>query len=76
MADSEPSGESVFHNLPDWEIWACAQTIQANYGQCGPIYIAERIGALALAGDDAGVATWKRIAEAYDALLGAGASLH
>lgn len=37
-------------------------------GDRGPAYIAEQIGRLALAGDEAGVATWKKIAVRYSEL--------
>lgn len=48
--------------LPDWELWACADTVVRQHGPGAPRFVAERIGALVLAGDAAGVATWKAIA--------------
>lgn len=54
--------------LPEWEIWACALEVERQYGDDGPRRIAERIGALALAGDAIGVEAWKAIAARYDQL--------
>jgi hypothetical protein len=39
-------------------------------GEAAPLFVAERIGALALAGDEAGVAIWKVIAARLDILRG------
>ena len=41
----------------------CALLVEREHGDNAAIYIAERIGALALNGDAAGVARWKAIAE-------------
>jgi hypothetical protein len=43
-------------------LWACALAIERQHGERAPRFVAERIGALALAGDAAGVARWKAIA--------------
>ena len=43
-------------------LWACAVAIERQHGDRAPIFVAERIGALALAGDAAGVDRWKAIA--------------
>lgn len=59
---------------PDQHIWACALAVEKQHGEGAPLFVAERIGALALAGDDEGVAMWKAIANRLDALKG-GASL-
>jgi hypothetical protein len=56
--------------LPDREIWACALQVMKQHGHNAPVHIAERIGALALAGDMGGVATWRRIADRVDQLSG------
>lgn len=48
---------------PGCELWACALAIEKLHGDQTPVWIAERIGALALEGDAAGVARWKAIAE-------------
>lgn len=49
--------------------WAEALAIQRIHGEDGPRWIAERIGALALAGDEAGVARFREIARRYGELL-------
>jgi len=49
-------------------LWACALEIQRQHGDRAPVFVAERIGALALAGDMAGVDRWKAIAACMDAL--------
>jgi hypothetical protein len=58
---------------PDQHIWACALAIERLYGLRAPVHIAERIGMLALAGDQEGVARWQAIAARLDALRGSGA---
>lgn len=47
---------------PDEERWAEALAIERLYGDEAPVWIAGRIGALALTGDTAGVARFKEIA--------------
>lgn len=54
--------------LSDWELWACANEVLRQHGDEAPLHVAERIGALALAGDAAGVETWKAIAARVDQL--------
>lgn len=49
-------------------IWACALATEKQYGERAPLHVAERIGALAVAGDLAGIAMWKAIAVRLDAL--------
>lgn len=49
-------------------LWACALAIEKQHGQAAPVHVAERIGALALAGDMAGVERWKAIAARMQAL--------
>jgi hypothetical protein len=51
------------HMTPERELWACALLVEREQGDNAAVYIAERIGALALEGDAAGVARWKAIAE-------------
>lgn len=46
----------------DQELWACASTVLEQHGDHAPAFVAERIGALAVAGDQAGVDIWKAIA--------------
>ncbi len=53
---------------PDQQIWAVALWVEKNHGDRGPIYIAEQIGRLALARDEAGVAMWKKVAARYSEL--------
>lgn len=62
--------------LPEWELWACAETVMRQHGDRAPIHVAERIGALALAGDAEGVATWKAIAERIQSLSEDAPRLH
>ena len=48
--------------IDDKEIWAAALHVERQHSEDAPRFIAERIGALAIAGDIEGVATWKAIA--------------
>jgi hypothetical protein len=48
--------------LSDWELWACANHVLQTHGDQAAVHVAEQIGALALAGDTAGVRTWQAIA--------------
>jgi len=49
--------------LPDdRELWACALQVERQHGKDAPRFVAQRIGALAELGDEAGIATWKAIA--------------
>ena len=48
--------------LSEWELWACANRVLQTYGETAPLYVAEQIGALALAGDAEGIRTWQAIA--------------
>ena len=54
--------------LTDWELWACAAEVQRQHGERAPLAVAERIGALVLAGDSDGVAVWRGIASRLQAL--------
>ncbi|WP_420854222.1 DUF6961 family protein [Sphingopyxis granuli] len=53
---------------PERELWACAAMIERQHGDDAPVWIAQRIGELALAGDAAGVERWKAIAGKLDQL--------
>jgi hypothetical protein len=53
---------------PEQERWAEALAIEKRYGAGAPAYIAERIGVLALASDEAGVRRFKEIAARLDRL--------
>ena len=48
--------------LSDLELWAAANMVLTTHGECAPVFLAERIGALALAGDVEGIAVWQAIA--------------
>ena len=50
------------------ELWQCAGEVLKQHGGRAPRFVAERIGALALAGDTKGVTIWKGIARRIDAL--------
>ena len=50
-------------------LWACALAVEKQHGARAGIFIAERIGALALAGDTAGVERWKAIAARMTQLM-------
>ncbi len=52
----------------DRHLWACALAVEKQHGADAPLFVATRIGALALAGDQAGVERWKAIAAKLDAL--------
>ncbi|UIJ44773.1 hypothetical protein LZK98_17205 [Sphingomonas cannabina] len=52
----------------DQELWACALTLERQFGERAPRYVAERLGAAALAGDDTGVATMTAIAAKLEML--------
>jgi hypothetical protein len=54
--------------ISDRELWACANQVLQQHGDRAPVFVAERIGALALAGDEAGVAAWRAIATRMDRL--------
>lgn len=55
------------------ERWAEALAVQRLHGDHARRHVAERIGALALAGDVAGIERWKAIARRLDQLLRVGA---
>ena len=55
--------------LPDdRELWACALQVERQHGKDAPRFVAERIGALAVAKDEEGIATWRAIARRLDQL--------
>ncbi|RYD65563.1 MAG: hypothetical protein EOP58_07215 [Sphingomonadales bacterium] len=53
---------------PDQERWAEALAVERLHGARAPVWIAERIGALALAGDTAGVARFRQIAAKLESI--------
>lgn len=55
----------------DEELLAVALWAEQAHGTAAPVSIAERIGALALQGDAAGIELWKAVAAKFQS-LGAG----
>lgn len=53
----------------DQLMWGAALMLFRKHGQNAPLKVAERIGALALEGDDLGVTVWKGIAWRLDKLV-------
>lgn len=53
---------------PEQERWAEALAIERRFGAQATEHIAERVTALAAAGDDAGIARWIAIADRFDQL--------
>lgn len=53
---------------PEQERWAEVLAIEKLHGDLAPLFVAERIGALALMGDRGGVARWRDIAARLDRL--------
>lgn len=58
---------------PDQERWAEALAIQRIHGDRAHVWVAERLGALALQGDVAGVTRFREIAARLDQLMRPGA---
>ena len=56
--------------LSEWELWACANQVLKTHGDQAPLHVAEQIGALVLAGDEAGIRTWQAIARRIAQLAG------
>jgi hypothetical protein len=54
--------------VTDRELCACALELVKQHGDAVPKHIAERIGALALAADVAGIEAWKGIVARVDQL--------
>jgi len=54
--------------LTSWELWAVAHTVLKQHGDKAPLFVAERLGGLALAGDLEGVNAWREIARRIDQL--------
>lgn len=52
----------------DEEILAVALLIERWRGETAHVHIAEQLGTVALADDQAGIARWRAIAAAYDQL--------
>jgi hypothetical protein len=54
--------------ITDRELWACAKQVLDHHGPDVDAFVAERMRALAAAGDQAGTRTWLAIAERVDRL--------
>jgi hypothetical protein len=54
--------------MTEWELWACALTLETQHGEDALSVVADRISKLAMAGDFDGVANWKIIAARFDQL--------
>ena len=54
---------------PEQERWAEALSVLRLHGDRARVFVAERIGALALAGDVAGIQRWKEIAAKLQQLI-------
>ncbi|MDT7532426.1 hypothetical protein OVY48_03125 [Sphingobium sp. SA2] len=53
----------------DQLLWGAVSILMKQHGEHAPRRVAERIGALAVAGDMAGVAMWKDIARRMDMMM-------
>ena len=60
---------------PNATAWACALNVLKEHGDRAAVFVCERIGALASAGDMAGVEIWKDIALRLDQLEPNGRSM-
>lgn len=54
----------------DRHVLACALWVEKHHGDRGPVFIAERIGTLALERDADGATTWRALSDRFDALQG------
>jgi hypothetical protein len=61
---------------PEHERWAEALLIERQHGEEAPLVLADRVRALALEGDEAGVLRWLDVASRYDRLRDATAGRH
>jgi hypothetical protein len=52
----------------DQHVWACALEVQREHGHLAPVFVAERIEALIMASDMAGVRHWRAIGACLAAL--------
>jgi hypothetical protein len=51
------------------ERWAEALAVQRIHGDAAPVFVAERIGSLALVGDEEGIRRWQEIALRLDRII-------
>lgn len=61
-----PDRRPPLSRIEEWELTACALPVIKQHGEGAALYIAERIGALALANDHERIATWKAIVSILD----------
>ena len=54
--------------VSDRELWACAAQVIGTHGEEAMAFVADRVAALAREGDEAGIQTWRMIADRIDAL--------
>src|SRR3546814_4758242 len=66
----ETRGRKRMSLTREQERWAEALAVHRRHGESAPLFVAERIGALALAGDVAGIRRWREIAARLDQLIG------
>jgi len=62
--------EGTREMISDRELWACAAEVMRQHEDRAHVFVAERIGALALQADEQGVITWKAIASRMDQFTG------
>jgi hypothetical protein len=55
--------------IPDWELWACANSYVSRYQEDAPVLAAMRCDELLEQGDTAGVRTFQAIIERIHKLL-------
>lgn len=53
----------------DQELWGVASMMLNRHGQDAPVKVAERLGALAVAGEAEGVTMWQEVARRLHALI-------
>ena len=58
--------------LSDEELWATAHYVMKHSGENAPVFIAERLGMMAVNGDAKGIATWQAIAARVSDLMSNG----
>ena len=68
----------LVNDMPDREreLWACALLVFQKHGDKAPIYLAERLGSMAIANDEAGIATWQAIARHVYQLMHEGGEIN
>jgi hypothetical protein len=68
VEDSLPMQDDGRPITSDRELWACALHILGAHGEEAIPFVADRVAALAQAGYEADVKTWRMIADRIDAL--------